>query len=424
MTFELRTVAGIARPTDRASFGRLIVARKQTLYALWQPDASVGFYVRVSDPGLNAWLPLLGAVSDPSDSNVACLDIFRLAYLFLPAFSLALALLDTDAGDAFVVPVRLHDAFVALADAGLDLTIDPSITVQGGLGPSVLLSRIKVTVSKLAALLLLSANDVIDVKESNDDDVDTQWPTLIKIDQLICPQSGSLSPLAQLRGLQGSSYLHPGARDHPTGRYQVISGAIASKVMSSSLAMLGSEHKSSQVAKFIIDTAWESELEMALLNWPAALTDVDARAKFQTEDVSKRSEVLRDRFEVIMTHHKSTRQWMTGATSSQQFSVALSLAEELLDLKEARSLTALRSLDTFLSSRMELLTSDVMALAPPQRAAHMIGYAKSAKGSRPFGGSSSSKSYSRRLARAGSPRHKSAIFSRLAMRSPLKLKPS
>jgi len=161
---------------------------------------------------------------------------------------------------------------------------------------------------------------------------------------------------------------------------------------------------------------------MALLNWPAALTDVDARAKFQTEDVSKRSEILRDRFEVIMTHQKSTRQW--GATSSQQFSVALSLAEELLDLKEARSLTALRSLDTFLSSRMELLTSDVMALAPPQRAAHMIGYAKSTKVSRLFGGSSSSKSYSRRLARAGSPRHKSATFSRQAMRSPLKLKPS
>ena len=127
---------------------------------------------------------------------------------------------------------------------------------------------------------------------------------------------------------------------------------------------------------------------MALLNWPAALTDVDARAKFQTEDVSKRSEILRDRFEVIMTHQKSTRQW--GATSSQQFSVALSLAEELLDLKEARSLTALRSLDKFLSSRMELLTSDVIALAPPQHAAHIIGYVKSMKDSRPSVGSSSS----------------------------------
>ena len=33
-----------------------------------------------------------------------------------------------DAGDAFVVPGRLHDAFVALVDAGLDLSIDPSIT--------------------------------------------------------------------------------------------------------------------------------------------------------------------------------------------------------------------------------------------------------------------------------------------------------
>ena len=87
--------------------------------------------------------------------------------------------------------------------------------------------------------------------------------------------------------------------------------------MSGSLVALGSEHRSSQVAKFIIDTAWEPELKMALFNWPVALTDVDARVKFQTEDVSKRSEVLRDRCEIVMTRHKPTRQWVTGATSSQ-----------------------------------------------------------------------------------------------------------
>ena len=111
--------------------------------------------------------------------NVAwCLGIFRLRYLFLPAFSLAPALLDTDAGDAFVVPGRLNDAFVALVDAGLDLTIDPSIThLARWPWPSVLLSRIKVTVSKLVALLLLSANGLVDVKESDDDD-EMMMPTL------------------------------------------------------------------------------------------------------------------------------------------------------------------------------------------------------------------------------------------------------
>ena len=400
MAFELRTVAGIPRPTDRASFQRLSVARKNTLYALWQVDPTVEFGVRVTDSRLNAWLPLLGATPDPDDANVASLDIFRLEYLFLPAFGLDPALADTDAGDAFVVPGRLHDAFVALVDAGLDLSIDPSVSVRNGLGPSVLLARIKGTIPKLAALLVLAPNNFIDVKESDDDDVDVQWPSLIKMGQLICPQSGSLSPFAHLRGLQGS-YLHPGVRDRPTGRYQVISNAIAEKAMSGSLAALGSEHKPSQVAKFIIATAWEPELEMALLNWPAALTDVDARAQFQTEDVAKRSAVLRDRFEIISTHHDSTRQWVKGATCSQQFSVALSLAEELLDLKEARSLTALRSLDTFLSSRMELLTSDVMALPPPQRAAHIIGYVKTMKDSRPSGGSSSSSGASSSSAAGG-----------------------
>ena len=141
MAFELRTVAGIPQLTDRASFGRLFVARKQTLYALWQEDPSVEFDIRVTDSRLNAWLPLLGAAPDPTNANVACLDIFRLEYLFLPAFCLAPTLFDTDAGDAFVVPGRLHDAFVALADAGLDLAVDPSVTVQNDLGPSVLLSR-------------------------------------------------------------------------------------------------------------------------------------------------------------------------------------------------------------------------------------------------------------------------------------------
>ena len=69
-----------------------------------------------------------------------------------------------------MVPGRLHGAFVALVDAGLDLTIDPSITTaQNGLGPSILLLIIKTTISKLATLLVLGANDFIDVKESDDD---------------------------------------------------------------------------------------------------------------------------------------------------------------------------------------------------------------------------------------------------------------
>ena len=92
MAFELRTVAGIPRSTDRASFGRLSVARKQTLCALWQVHPSVGFCIRVTDSRLNAWLPLLGATPDPDDANVASLDIFRLEYLFLSAFCLAPAL--------------------------------------------------------------------------------------------------------------------------------------------------------------------------------------------------------------------------------------------------------------------------------------------------------------------------------------------
>ena len=91
--------------------------------------------------------------------------------------------------------------------------------------------------------------------------------------------------------------------------------------MPGSLAALGSEQKLSQVAEeFIVDIAWEPELEMALLSWSAALTDVDARAKFQTEDVAKRSEAIRDRFEVIMTHHPPTRQWATGGATSSSSS--------------------------------------------------------------------------------------------------------
>ena len=39
---------------------------------------------------------------------------------------------------------------------------------------------------------------------------------------------------------------------------------------------------------------------------------------------------------------------------------------------------------------MELLTNDVMALPPPQRASHIIGYVKTMKDGRPSGGASSS----------------------------------
>jgi len=146
---------------DRSSFVARTGARQAALYAHWN-ISDCSFPVRIENPKLQPWLPLLNAVVDPSAPNQLCLDQHELEFYFLRAFTATVPLvLVVVTGGGFVHPARLNDAFEALVTVGLDLTLDAEITARSGIGPTVSLSRIAAAVARLSSFLELSIAEII-----------------------------------------------------------------------------------------------------------------------------------------------------------------------------------------------------------------------------------------------------------------------
>ena len=97
-------------------------------------------------------------------------------------------------------------------------------------------------------------------------------------------------------------------------------------------------------------TLWVPSLAITRLQWPDVLEEVDERSTFQTEDATQHAVVIRDRFAVLLLSLPSLRHWVSGGTSAQECEAAVSLAQELLDVAEHRSISAFRSLESFLAS--------------------------------------------------------------------------
>ena len=64
---------------------------------------------------------------------------------------------------------------------------------------------------------------------------------------------------------------------------------------------------------------------------------------------TQRAVVIRNRFAVLLLSLPNLRHWVSGGTSAQEYEAAASLAQELLDVADHRSISAFRSLESFLS---------------------------------------------------------------------------
>ena len=371
---ELRRPPG-AWFTDRSSFVARPNARKAALYNYWNLD-DASFPVRVENIHLGPWLKLLGATPDPDDANQLCLQQHELELYFLRAFTATDPLVfAVRTGGGFVLPSRLNDAFEALVAVGLDLVLDSTATEHNGMGPTVFLARIVAAVAKLPQLLILAIEDIIPLKESDIDVTEFSWPSHILMGACMCPLSSSFAPYADLRGFQGF-FLDADARENDQDRFHLVSTAISAHAMVGSLASLPVGHYPSQVARWLVKTTWAPELALVRLSWPDLLLDVDDRVAFQTEDAALRAVVLRDRFPVLLLSCPALRHWVVGGSPASQFSAAVHLIEELLSLSESRSLSAFRSLDSFLLEYDSLTSVDGMdsAASPSERCAALVAH--------------------------------------------------
>ena len=130
------------------------------------------------------------------------------------------------------------------------------------------------------------------------------------------------------------------------------------------------------------------ELAVVRLQWTDVLGDIDKRVSFQTEDAAQKAVVIRDRVHVMAYALNDVRHWVAGDSSAQEHTPAVSLIEELLDLSETRSLTAFRSLNTFLSDYNYLMSMVGTASenSATERCTALVAHAKSERRNRPFGG--------------------------------------
>lgn len=382
---ELRKIPG-AWFSDRDTWQSRGQARRSLIINHWNVD-DTSFPIRMTNTKIAPWLPFLGAFPDPSDSETLCLEQHHLEYYFLGAFKANDAdVRNVKNGEGFVLPSRLDDAFEALVEVGLDLTIDPRMTELNGLGPTIFLERVASAIRKLPQLLDLRLQDIVDIEVSDSEVNELSWPSHLEIGSMTCPTSGSLRPFADLRGLQGF-YLSKDVRENTGEQFHTIAVAISKVVMVGSLADLGKEHYPRQVARWLSKTMWIPSLSIARLQWPDVLEEVDERNAFQTEDAAKRAVVIRDRFSVLLLSMPHLKHWVSGGTVSQEYEAAIALAQELLQLSDNRSISAFRALDSFLAKYDSLKTVNGMTSSVPafRRCAALISHILDERRNRPEG---------------------------------------
>ena len=130
-------------------------------------------------------------------------------------------------------------------------------------------------------------------------------------------------------------------------------------------------------------------LAIVRLQWPGVLEEVGERSAwiFQTEDATQRAVVIRDRPAVLLLALPSLRHWVSGGTSAQEYEAAVSLARELLDVAEHRSVSAFRSLGNFLSNydSLQVVVGMTAAILAAERCAALVARVHGGRRNRPSG---------------------------------------
>ena len=389
--------------------------RRAALLAHWNVNDS-SFPVRIVNAALQPWLPFLGATVDPSDADQLCLEQHHLEFYFLGAFVASdVNVRRVENGAAFVLPSRLNDAFEALVTVGLDLTLDKRVTKLNGLGPTVFLSRISAAIALLPQLLELRLDDLISIEECDPIVDGDTWPSHMAIGGLLCPTTESLRPFADLRGLQGF-FLGKDLREHASDQFHASATAIADKVMTNSLKSLDVVHYPRQVSRWMCKTLWASSLAIVRLQWPDVLEEVDERSAFQTEDGTQRAVVIRNRFAVLLLSLPNLQHWVSGGTSAQEYEAAVSLAQELLEASDHRSISAFRSLESFLSgySALQLVVGMTASVSAADRCTALVARIRDERRNRPAGRDGGSHDPAPVSQGGGSTESVGAIFNNLA----------
>ena len=110
------------------------------------------------------------------------------------------------------------------------------------------------------------------------------------------------------------------------------------------------------------------------------------------------------------------RHWVSGGTSAQEYEAAVSLAEELLDASDHRSISAFRSLESFLSgySALQLVVGMTASVSAADRYTALVARVRDERRNRPAGRDGGSHDPAPVAQGGGSTESVGAIFNNLA----------
>lgn len=378
MSFSLPIPPGQAVSVRDANDFNALSQQVKNIYAtFWDVNDTSVFHIHVHDPALAPWVSYLGGgqTDRAGEAPVMHLEYEKIECLLVRALTGTGPVADKRIGEYFVAPSRLGDALQALMANGLDLRIDEEVSAASA--ATVLLRRINAVLNGGAFQLLpLRTVDLIPTVATDLDpnhDMDRLWPSYVTLGSLVQPADSSLAPAADLIGLLGFR-LHPSDREHPDEQFVLISRAAVAHQLVGPMAFLGDDSKADLLAGFIVDTSWHAALDCACFSFPAALGDIADRIAYLAPDTS--SAVIRKRFTGLVGHLSNTIPFLHGAPAPQQYSLAVGLCDQLLDLKDNTSLAALFALDAHLEGKSGLLdVHEARDKSPQERVAVLLAHA-------------------------------------------------
>ena len=131
---------------------------------------------------------------------------------------------------------------------------------------------------------------------------------------------------------------------------------------------------------------------------------------------TQRAVVIRNRFAVLLLSLPNLRHWVSGGTSAQGYEATVSLAQALLDVAEHRSISAFRSLESFLSgySALQLVVGMTSSVSAAERCTALVARVRDERRNRPADRDGGSNDPAPAAHGGGSTERVGAIFNNMA----------
>ena len=178
---------------------------------------------------------------------------------------------------------------------------------------------------------------------------------IIKITYAQLQRNGKLGPMASLSSLIGER-LRRDERHAPAGRCQLVAATLSAWARQGHLALVGGDAATAMfVAAKLVETQLPKEIVLANVDFPAILSDLNARNSFA--NASERAGVIAARIGAVLTFAPSLDLLLAGVNMSDKFGTIRQIGAILLPSNGVDTIADVLALDRHLAAGKHDLTA-------------------------------------------------------------------